>query len=125
MSPDSRSEPLSLPPCRRRNCVSSLEARVHYRIEPLRFTGDSDAAWRRLVELVRRQPRARIVAEEPERLKAVFRSLIFRFPDDVDFVLDPDARVIHVRSASRYGRRDYGVNRQRVEALRRAFEGGG
>lgn len=98
---------------------------MHYRIEPLRFTGDSDAAWRRLVELVRRQPRARIVAEEPERLKAVFRSLIFRFPDDVDFVLDPDARVIHVRSASRYGRRDYGVNRQRVEALRRAFEGGG
>ena len=44
------------------------------------------------------------------------------FVDDVDFVLYAKARVIHLRSASRVGHYDFGVNRKRVEAIRAAFE---
>jgi uncharacterized protein (DUF1499 family) len=46
-----------------------------------------------------------------------------RFVDDVEFLLVPAERVIHVRSASRVGYSDLGTNRKRVEALRAKFEG--
>lgn len=66
-------------------------------------------------------PRTRIRRDEAAYLHAEFRSLIFRFVDDVEFLLDADAGVIHVRSASRLGYSDLGVNRRRVEAIRQAF----
>ena len=50
------------------------------------------------------------------------RSRIFRFADDVDFRFDDEARLIHFRSASRLGRKDFGVNRERMEGIRRAYE---
>ena len=43
---------------------------------------------------------------------------MLRFVDDVEFGYDPVRRLLHVRSASRLGRRDFGVNRERVEMLR-------
>ena len=49
-------------------------------------------------------------------------SLILRFVDDLEFLFDPTGQVIHIRSASRVGRSDLGVNRNRVEAIRRLFE---
>jgi len=41
--------------------------------------------------------------------------------DDVDFRFDDEARQIHFRSASRLGRRDFGVNRERMEEMRRRY----
>ena len=46
-----------------------------------------------------------------------------RFVDDVELYYDEKAGLIHVRSASRLGRRDFGVNRKRVEALRSHIQG--
>jgi uncharacterized protein (DUF1499 family) len=43
------------------------------------------------------------------------------FVDDVEFFLDEGANVIHVRSASRLGQSDLGVNRKRVETIRAKF----
>jgi uncharacterized protein (DUF1499 family) len=105
------------------NCVSSQadgNDRVHF-VEPLRFTGASDAAWSRIGELVRSQPRVRIVHETDRYLHAEFTSRILRFVDDFELLLDDGAGVIDVRSASRLGYSDFGVNRQRVEAIRRKF----
>jgi len=62
-----------------------------------------------------------IITEEGSYLHAETRSFLFRFVDDVEFMMDTDSRVIHVRSASRTGYSDLGVNRRRVERLRRAF----
>jgi len=111
----------ALRPCRRRNCVSSQETRDPYRIEPLRFTGDPDRAWRLLLDLLRNWPRTRLLEEGASQARARFRSLIFRFPDHADFLLDREAQAIHFRSAARYGRRDFDVNRNRMEAIRKAF----
>ena len=47
---------------------------------------------------------------------------LLKFVDDVEFLIDETEQVIHVRSASRLGRKDFGVNRSRIEAIRRAFE---
>jgi len=105
-------------PCRRTpNCVSSQadpSDREHY-IAPIAFKGDAIAAVRRAVEAM---PRTRIISADSHYLYAEFRSRLMRYVDDVEFHYDERAGLIHVRSASRLGRRDFGVNRARVEKLR-------
>jgi uncharacterized protein (DUF1499 family) len=113
--------PPALRPCRLRNCVSSQETRDPYRIEPLRFAGDPDRAWRALLDLLRGWPRTRLLEKGPEVARARFRSPVFRFPDNAVFLLDREGQTIHFRSAARWGRRDFDVNRKRMEAIRAAF----
>jgi uncharacterized protein (DUF1499 family) len=63
-------------------------------------------------------PEATIVVDQPEYIYAEFHSRIWHFVDDVEFLLDEPAGVIEVRSASRLGRKDFGVNRARIESIR-------
>jgi len=105
------------------NCVCSQAPDSAHQIAPLTFTGSAEAAFRRIKAVVADQPRARIVGESAGYLRAEFRSRIFRFIDDVEFVVDEPNHLIHVRSASRVGYSDLGVNRRRVETLRAAFAG--
>jgi uncharacterized protein (DUF1499 family) len=104
-----------LAPCKRSpNCVSSQADpadRQHY-IAPLAFAGTL-AELRRAIE---RLPRVAVIAETSEYLYAEFRTPLLRFVDDVEFM--KAGSVVHVRSASRLGRRDFGVNRRRVEEIR-------
>lgn len=116
-----------LAPSRRTpNCVSSQADpadRVHF-IAPIPFAGDAAAAIaaaRRAVEGMRRST---VIREAPGYLYAEFRSRLLGFVDDVEFAFDGRAGVLHVRSSSRLGQRDYGVNRARVESLRRRIAGG-
>ena len=104
------------------NCVSSTDDRPPRFVEPLIFSGDPDAAMSRLKGVLANQTRTQIVKEEGDYLHAECRSLIFRFVDDLEFYLDRPGKKIHVRSASRTGAYDWGVNRRRVEAIRGAFE---
>lgn len=102
------------------NCVSSQAEpsdAEHY-IAPIAFEGgvaQATAAARRTVEGLRR---ATVIRHEGNYLHAEFRSKLMGFVDDVEFVFDEKAGLLHVRSASRLGRRDFGVNRARVEAIR-------
>jgi uncharacterized protein (DUF1499 family) len=114
-----------LPPCKRSpNCVSSQADRsdAEHSIEPIRFKGTTVQAMvaaKRAVELMERST---IVREESGYLYAEFRSKLLGYVDDLELVFDANAGVLHVRSASRLGRRDFGVNRARVERLRRLIE---
>ena len=103
------------------NCVSSLATDAAHSTEPLSFTGDATLAWQRLKSALGTESRLSIVEDTGSYLHAEARSLVFRFVDDVEFVLDPDAGLIQVRSASRVGYSDFGVNRRRVERIRRIF----
>jgi uncharacterized protein (DUF1499 family) len=103
------------------NCVCTHDTDERHRIPPLTFTGSSTEAMTRLKAVLSSWPRVRIVAERDEYLHAEFRTLLFRFVDDVEFLIDGPAKVIHFRSASRAGRGDLGVNRRRMEAIRRQF----
>lgn len=107
------------------NCVCSQDADPDHQIAPLTYSGTAGNAFAGLKQLVASQPRAKITEESPGYLRAEFRSKIFRFVDDVEFLLDEPRRVIHVRSASRVGYSDLGVNRQRVERLRTAWQAAG
>jgi uncharacterized protein (DUF1499 family) len=106
------------------NCVCSQGGDAMHAIEPIRFEGDPEEAWRRLRQVLACRPRTHIVHESDAYLHAECSSFLFRFVDDVEFLLDRDAGVIHVRSASRAGRSDLGVNRKRVEEIRQAFASG-
>ncbi|MEA2602382.1 MAG: hypothetical protein QOF89_3374 [Acidobacteriota bacterium] len=112
-----------LAPCPRTpNCVSTqAPERSSKRMDPLPYSGSQDQARAKLVEVLRKYPRTRLVREEPGYLKAECRSAFFRFVDDVEFVFDDTAKRIHFRSASRLGRKDFGVNRQRMEEISAAF----
>ena len=103
------------------NCVSSLSTDSEHRIEPLGYSMPVGEALARLKQVLLNEPRTSIVKEEGGYLHAEARSLLFRFVDDVEFLFDADQQVIHVRSASRTGYSDLGVNRRRVERIRRAF----
>ena len=90
-------------------------------IEPLRFNGDSNAAFGKLTQVVAAMSGATIIKSEPAYLYAQFSTPMLKFIDDVEFVLDAPAGTIHMRSASRLGKKDFGTNRKRLEAIRLRF----
>jgi uncharacterized protein (DUF1499 family) len=105
------------------NCVCTQAADGGHRIEPLAYTGSPEEAKARLKAVLSGLPRGRIVSETDNYLHAEFTSRLFRFVDDVEFLIEPGG-VIHFRSASRAGHSDLGVNRARMEAIRQSFEQG-
>ena len=106
------------------NCVCSRDdASPRHRIAPFAVSGDPVEALGRLKALLEEQPRTEIVTATEDYLHAVCRTRR-GFADDVEFRLYPEQGVIHVRSASRFGIGDWGVNRKRVEALRQRFQTG-
>jgi len=105
------------------NCVNSQSAEGYSKIAPLAYPGDGKMALARLHALVMAMPAAKVIEVRTGYVYAEFASRWLGFVDDVEFHLDEKAAVIHVRSASRLGRKDFGVNRQRVEAIRAALDG--
>jgi uncharacterized protein (DUF1499 family) len=103
------------------NCVSSQTSDTAHFIAPIAFTGSAAGALQRLKSVLAAEPRTTIKAEQGAYLHAEVRSLVFRFVDDIEFLLDTEQHIIHVRSASRSGYSDLGVNRRRVERIRKAF----
>ena len=110
-----------LPPCPTSpNCVSSQGEAVEQQVEPLRYQGAAAAARAKLLTVLNGMARVKIIQSDPDRITAEFRSALFGFVDDVVFQFGPSG-VIQVRSASRSGYYDFGVNRERVEAIRARF----
>jgi uncharacterized protein (DUF1499 family) len=100
------------------NCVSSQATDTDHFIAPFKITGNVEQAWAALNNALLSQSRTVITNETTDTLHAQATSLVFRFVDDIDAILDADAKLIHIRSASRTGYGDFGVNRKRVEILR-------
>lgn len=102
------------------NCVSSMAQDPAKRVEPFTFRGTQSESLERLKEIINAMPRATIVTSSPDRIQAEFRSLL-GFVDDIQFAMSHDGEVIHVRSAARTGYWDLGVNRKRVEKIRKQY----
>jgi uncharacterized protein (DUF1499 family) len=100
------------------NCVSSQEKDADHYIAPFKIIGNVNEAWSALKNALLSQSRTVITSDTGDTLHAQATSLVFRFVDDIDVMLDADARLINIRSASRIGYGDFGVNRKRVEMLR-------
>jgi len=94
----------------------------HY-IEALTYSGKPAQARERLERTIADMKRARVVVREINYWRAEFSSALWRFVDDVEFLFDDNVRRIDIRSASRVGYSDLGVNRRRMEEIRRRFSG--
>ena len=106
------------------NCVSSIDRNRKHFIEPLRFVGPLRNARDRLLEVLFSLKRTRVVTIEEKYVHAESVSDVFRFVDDLEFFFDDRQKVIHVKSASRTGYSDLGVNRRRIEKVRKRFNTG-
>jgi len=100
------------------NCVSSQSPDDAHRIAPLTHSGRAADAMKKLTAIIQTFPRTSVITISDSYLHAEFTSAIFRFVDDLEFLVDETAEVIHVRSASRMGYSDLGVNRKRIEQIR-------
>jgi uncharacterized protein (DUF1499 family) len=102
------------------NCVSSRTdpSDADHHVPPFVLKGDFAAAWERLRTQVEALPRTTVISDSGDVIQLVIRSFVFRFPDDVAFSLERSTGRVDVRSASRYGYSDFGVNRRRIEDLR-------
>jgi uncharacterized protein (DUF1499 family) len=100
------------------NCVSSQSADATHNIAPLTFTSTPEQAIANLKKIIQSLPRTQIITESQDYLYAEFKSALLGFVDDVEFYLDRNANVTQVRSASRLGQSDLGVNRKRIETIR-------
>jgi uncharacterized protein (DUF1499 family) len=107
------------------NCVSSQSRDPEHVVAALAYTSSPAEAMAKLKRIVQAMPRTLIVTETPAYLHAEFTSAIMRFVDDVEFSLDESTRSINMRSASRVGKSDLGVNRKRVEEIRSKWMTGG
>ncbi|GFE67563.1 DUF1499 domain-containing protein [Chroococcus sp. FPU101] len=103
------------------NCVSSQSLDKEHYIEPIAYQGESQTAIAALTSLINSQERTKIIAEESNYLYAEFASRWMGYVDDVEFLVNSNEKVIDVRSASRLGESDLGVNRQRIEQIRKLF----
>lgn len=107
------------------NCVSSQATDSTHAMAPLPMQGSADAALERLATIVTSLPRTRITHRSERYLRAEFTTPWMRFVDDVEFLVDETAGVVHFRSASRVGHSDWGVNRKRMEEISRRYRGEG
>jgi uncharacterized protein (DUF1499 family) len=114
---------LSGPKKRTPNSVVSegIESTHPAYVAPIAFTGDPRAAMAKFLTALQSMKNVTLVKAEETYVYAEFRTLKMRYVDDFEARLDPGASVIHVRSASRLGKRDFNVNRNRVEAMRKRF----
>jgi len=107
------------------NCVSSLAKNPKYRVEPFNLNKDPKTSWDIVKKTVELLPRTKVVSEDNSDIHAECKSMIFRFVDDLTLHLTPSKGIIHIRSASRIGYSDLGVNRRRVETLRKKLKQNG
>ena len=113
-----------LPPCPSSpNCVSTQAQEEGHAISPISYRKSRAEAKEALKEVIRSLPRMQLVEENETYLHYEATSLLLRFVDDVEFLLDDETKTIHFRSASRTGYGDLGVNRKRMEQVRTLAEG--
>jgi uncharacterized protein (DUF1499 family) len=107
------------------NCVNSQAADTEHYIKPIHFTGTQQEAHANLLRILESEKRTKILTVQKNYIRVEFTSAVFRFVDDVEFYFpeqQADEQIIHVRSASRIGSSDLGVNRKRVEQIRNTFK---
>ena len=115
-------------PSRTQNCVTSQAdqwpehpQKTYSAITAFKATGDGTAEMTKIAQALQSMPRTVIIKQEPTYIYAQSTTKSFKFTDDVEFALDASKGIIDVRSASRLGQKDFGVNRARIEAIRAAL----
>jgi uncharacterized protein (DUF1499 family) len=105
------------------NCVGTLDDSESHAIAPYRYGKSLNEAKTVLKQIFSELSRTDLVKEEDVYLHYEVRSFLFHFVDDVEILFDDASKTIHFRSTARTGYYDFGVNRRRMEEVRRLLEG--
>lgn len=106
------------------NCQGSASSRQEQRVAPLTVTGDPSLVMTTIAEFIQSEANASVVKQEGHYLHATYTTRLMGYIDDVEFLLDATSKQLHIRSASRVGRKDFGANAKRIELIRSALTGG-
>lgn len=101
-------------------CVATGASRPARRVAPIGYPGERAEVHAILIGVLRSWPRTEIVTVRADYIHAVQKTRWLGFADDLECHLPAAERLVHLRSAARSGWYDFGVNRDRVERLRRA-----
>lgn len=104
------------------NCVVSQNGDAAHAIEPIVYKSDLKTAQQTLLKVLSVVPRTEVIAQTEDYIRAESTSRLLGFVDDLEFYFPEEAKVIQVRSASRLGESDLGVNRRRLEQIRLASQ---
>lgn len=104
----------------RENCRNSDDPQEKFQIAAI--TDANGEKWQSLVAMVSSLPRTKLISQSEDYLHFTQSSKLMRFVDDIEFHNRPEVGEIAVRSASRLGYRDFGVNIQRIELVRAILE---
>ncbi|MDA7916495.1 DUF1499 domain-containing protein [Verrucomicrobia bacterium] len=99
------------------NCINSQSDDPDYSMDPIPFNVPADQTIPLITSFLNSLPRVEVIEISNLYVAAVFRSKLIGYPDDVEFLMDQDKKLIHFRSASRIGVSDLGVNRKRMSQL--------
>ncbi len=104
------------------NCVCSMykDDSKHY-IAPINVSANIPLDSLPILKDVIHEMGGSVQTETENYLAATFTSALFKFVDDLEVTSDPAQGLIHIRSASRVGYSDFGVNKKRVELLKALF----
>lgn len=105
------------------NCIcSEFPSDTNHSIEPLGYSGDDSASTLARLQQIVRAMGGSIQVETNDYFAATFTSQMFGFVDDLEIRIDADRKLVHLRSASRVGYSDRGVNRERYEQIKKLFD---
>ncbi|UOQ92674.1 DUF1499 domain-containing protein [Halobacillus shinanisalinarum] len=103
------------------NCVSTQAKSLDKAMDSLPFIENISYTKSLIKQIINEEQRTSIQSEQENYLHVIFTSKLLKFKDDVEFYFDESSRVVHFRSASRAGYSDLGVNRKRMENIRRNY----
>lgn len=102
------------------NCIVSHKFDTDHYVEPIQIISNKERAHKKITGILLKNGSAKIIATNPSYIYAEFTSTFIRFVDDVEFYFED--KLVHFRSASRIGRKDFGVNKDRIESIRFKFQ---
>ncbi|MFT6000666.1 MAG: hypothetical protein ACI81P_003129 [Neolewinella sp.] len=115
--------PDQLKPCPQSpNCVSTQTDQADKKRAPIAYTGATAEAKARLKKAVDGMKRTQLKSESDNYVHYTFKTWPIPFIDDVEFLFDEEAKLIHYRSASRVGHSDLGANSRRMAKVVAAYE---
>lgn len=105
------------------NCVcSEYKSDTGHFIAPISVADINTSESKAILQNAIKKMGGKVENQQENYIAATFTSRLFRFVDDLEIRIDPSAKIIHIRSASRVGYSDIGVNRKRVETLKRLLK---
>lgn len=112
----------NLLPCSSKpNCVSTAPGDTKHFISPIEYTSSREQAIDEVENFLQKQEKFRIKENDAGYFWVECSSSLFGFVDDLEIYFPADTKRVFIRSASRLGYSDLGVNRKRVEQIRTVF----